>query len=49
MKELLAHGLIHGDCLTVSGQTVAENLATVPSLFDLGSQVCQLCPKFKIH
>jgi dihydroxy-acid dehydratase len=39
MKELLAHGLIHGDCLTVSGHTVAENLAAVPSLSDLGSQV----------
>jgi dihydroxy-acid dehydratase len=38
MKELLAHGLIHGDCLTVSGHTVAENLAAVPSLSDLGSQ-----------
>jgi dihydroxy-acid dehydratase len=31
MKMLLAHGLIHGDCLTVTGKTVAENLARVPS------------------
>lgn len=43
MKELLAHGLIHGDCLTVSGCTVAENLATVPSLSDLGTQVSNWC------
>jgi dihydroxy-acid dehydratase len=31
MKELLDAGLIHGDCLTVTGKTVAENLtATAP-------------------
>ena len=29
MKRLLAHGLLHGDCLTVTGKTVAENLAGV--------------------
>jgi dihydroxy-acid dehydratase len=27
MRELLEAGLIHGDCLTVTGRTVAENLA----------------------
>jgi len=27
MAELLGAGLLHGDCLTVSGRTVAENLA----------------------
>jgi dihydroxy-acid dehydratase len=32
MKYLLQHGHIHGDCLTVTGQTVAENLADVPDL-----------------
>lgn len=30
MKMLLAHGLLHGDCLTVTGHTVAELLADVP-------------------
>ncbi|MBW4669508.1 MAG: dihydroxy-acid dehydratase [Cyanomargarita calcarea GSE-NOS-MK-12-04C] len=30
MKMLLAHGLIHGDCLTISGQTIAETLANIP-------------------
>ena len=30
MKTLLAEGLMHGDCLTVTGKTLAENLATVP-------------------
>ncbi len=29
MKELLARGLLHGDCLTVTGRTVAQNLAQV--------------------
>ena len=28
MQHLLEAGLLHGDCLTVTGQTVAENLAT---------------------
>ncbi len=34
MKMLLDKGLLHGDCLTVTGKTVAENLATVPDLQD---------------
>ncbi len=29
MKMLLDHGLLHGDCLTVNGRTVAENLKEV--------------------
>jgi dihydroxy-acid dehydratase len=29
MKRLLDRGLLHGDCLTVTGKTVAENLAGV--------------------
>jgi dihydroxy-acid dehydratase len=29
MKDLLDRGLLHGDCLTVTGKTVAENLAKV--------------------
>ena len=32
MKYLLKEGLLHGDCLTVTGKTMAENLATVPDL-----------------
>ncbi len=31
MKMLLDHGLLHGDCLTITGQTVAEVLASVPA------------------
>jgi len=29
MKHLLNEGLLHGDCLTVTGKTLAENLAAV--------------------
>ncbi len=29
MKTLLDHGFLHGDCLTVTGRTIAENLASV--------------------
>jgi dihydroxy-acid dehydratase len=32
MKYLLKNGLLHSDCLTVTGKTVAENLAEVPDL-----------------
>ncbi|MDD3266107.1 MAG: dihydroxy-acid dehydratase [Burkholderiales bacterium] len=32
MKFMLAHDMIHGDCMTVTGKTIAENLATLPSL-----------------
>jgi dihydroxy-acid dehydratase len=31
MKMLLAHGLLHGEALTISGQTVAEVLAEIPA------------------
>jgi dihydroxy-acid dehydratase len=30
MKMLLVHGLLHGDCLTITGETVAELLRGVP-------------------
>ncbi len=32
MKYLLSKGLLHGDCLTVTGKTLAENLAEVADL-----------------
>src|SRR5665213_3363096 len=31
MKMLLEHGLLHGDCVTISGQTVAEVLQDIPA------------------
>jgi dihydroxy-acid dehydratase len=32
MKVLLDAGLLHGDCITITGKTVAQNLAEVPAL-----------------
>ncbi|WP_077035705.1 dihydroxy-acid dehydratase [Pelomonas sp. KK5] len=32
MKVLLDAGLLHGDCMTITGRTVAQNLADVPPL-----------------
>ncbi len=32
MKVLLDAGLLHGDCITITGKTVAQNLAAVPAL-----------------
>lgn len=31
MKILLEHGLLHGDALTITGETIAESLKSVPS------------------
>ena len=39
MKMLLVHGLLHGDCLTISGQTIAEVLAGVPDTPPQGQDV----------
>jgi len=38
MKELLKHGLLHGDVMTVTGKTLAENLEAVPALDEIGPQ-----------
>jgi dihydroxy-acid dehydratase len=32
MKYMLQKGMLHGDCLTVTGKTIAENLAAIPEL-----------------
>lgn len=32
MKYLLKKGMLHGDCMTVTGKTIAENLESVPDL-----------------
>jgi dihydroxy-acid dehydratase len=39
MKLLLDAGLLHGDCITITGKTVAENLAEVPSTPPAGQEV----------
>lgn len=32
MKLLLEHGYLHGDCLTITGRTLAENVTDAPAL-----------------
>ncbi|RRD56960.1 dihydroxy-acid dehydratase [Comamonadaceae bacterium OH2545_COT-014] len=39
MKILLNAGLLHGDCLTITGKTVAENLKDVPDVPPAGQDV----------
>lgn len=39
MKMLLNAGLLHGDCMTVTGKTIAENLADVPVAPPAGQDV----------
>jgi dihydroxy-acid dehydratase len=38
LKELMSNGFIHGDCITVDGKTIAETLADVKTLDELGDQ-----------
>lgn len=40
MKLLLDEGMLHGDCMTVTGKTLAENLATVSPLAE-GQEIIQ--------
>jgi dihydroxy-acid dehydratase len=39
LRALLDKGYLHGDCITVTGRTLAENLAEVPSVFAKPQQV----------
>jgi dihydroxy-acid dehydratase len=49
MKYLLSKGLLHGDCLTVTGKTVAENLKDIPNLdFDKQKIVMPLETPLKV-
>ena len=34
LKFMLENGMLHGDCLTVTGKTLAENLAELPGLHE---------------
>lgn len=39
LKALLDAGMLNGDCLTVTGATLAQNLANVPSIYDLEQKI----------
>ncbi len=41
LKYMLDEGLLHGDCLTVTGKTMAENLADVKSIMDYDQKIIQ--------
>ena len=48
MKYLLQEGLLHGDCMTITGKTIAENLAEVPELnFDAQKIIVPLTSPIK--
>ena len=56
MRELLDAGLIHGDCMTVTGKTVAENLKSVkkaksitPVIHDFNNPVMNRGPIVVMH
>jgi len=56
MKELLDAGLLHGDCMTVTGKTVAENLKNVkkaksitPVIHDFDNPVMTRGPIVVMH
>ena len=41
LKYMLLNGMLHGDCLTVTGKTLAENLIDIPDL-DINQRI--ICP-----
>ena len=45
MKLLLDAGMLHGDCITITGQTIAEQLADIPSTPPAGQDVIRTIDK----
>ncbi len=45
MKLLLDAGLLHGDCITITGRTIAEELAAIPSVPDPRQDVIRTIDK----
>jgi dihydroxy-acid dehydratase len=45
MKLLLDAGMLHGDCITITGQTIAEQLADIPSVPPAGQDVIRTIDK----
>ena len=49
MKYLLQEGLLYGDCMTVTGKTIAENLVDVPNLdFDAQKIIVPISSPLKV-
>lgn len=49
LKRLLDMGLLHGDCLTVTGKTLAENLASVPDVPEDQDLISPIGKPFKAY
>lgn len=47
MKYLLENGMLNGDCLTVTGKTIAENLADLPNLSEGQTIIAPLAKPIK--
>ncbi|HSR63311.1 MAG TPA: dihydroxy-acid dehydratase, partial [Gammaproteobacteria bacterium] len=47
MKYLLENGMLNGDCLTVTGKTIAENLADLPNLAEGQTIIAPLAKPIK--
>ncbi|RIK54965.1 MAG: dihydroxy-acid dehydratase [Chloroflexi bacterium] len=46
-RLLLREGLLHGDCMTVTGKTLAENLADLPDLQEGQKVICPISQPIK--
>lgn len=49
LRALLAAGFLHGDCLTVTGQSIAENLKDIPSIYQNKKQTVILPIEKPLH
>ncbi len=45
MKILLGHGVLHGDALTITGETIEESLSSVPREPPAGQEVIRPCDR----
>lgn len=48
MKLLLKEGYLHGDCMTITGKTIAENLSDLPALVEPQSIIKPLSDPIKV-
>ncbi|HAN96627.1 MAG TPA: dihydroxy-acid dehydratase [Planctomycetaceae bacterium] len=49
LRRLLEMGLLHGDCMTVTGRTMAENLADAPTVPDDQDLIAPVDAPFKAY
>ncbi|MBL8798420.1 MAG: dihydroxy-acid dehydratase [Planctomycetia bacterium] len=49
LKALLEAGMLHGDCITVTGKTLAENLKDIPSIYRNPKQTVVLPLEKPLH